>query len=79
MPTVRTTTDWDVSAEHHHADGSRWPMEEVGLEFGEPSAAFSDLVAAQTRTFRCSCGETMTVDLTVNMKHRLVEGSDPEA
>jgi hypothetical protein len=77
MPTtIRTSTDWDVTAEHHHTDGSRAPMDDIGLELGEPSAAFSDLIAAQQRTFRCSCGETVTVNLMINMKQQLVAGDD---
>ena len=75
MPTtIRRTTDWDVDAEHHHSDGSRAPMVEVDVRLGEPNAALPDLVADQSRTFRCSCGETVTVDLTINMKTELVDG-----
>ena len=47
-------------------------MAEIAVELGEPSAAFSDLVANQTRTFRCACGETVSVDLLINMKGEFV-------
>lgn len=77
MPTtIRRTTDWDVDAEHHHSDGSKAPMVEVDLKFGERDPAFPDLVADQARTFRCTCGETFTVDLVINMKTTVVERAE---
>jgi hypothetical protein len=47
-------------------------MDEVDASYVElPDPAFPDLVANQTRTFRCSCGDTVSVDLLINMKREM--------
>lgn len=69
---AKTSFNWEVNAEHPHEDGLR-PMAEVKVE-RRSVLATTNLVADQSRTFRCDCGASFVVDFTATLQRRDAQG-----